>query len=248
MEETEKPVLLKTFIIISLIVLVEAGAYIYTNMPSSFSGHIITDLTEVYSNLGSPSKLFLYIQWAVMGLILIMVFFKNKGILKRKEEKIGINMKELQKNSKTDLDSLYLLLKKKNQLSIKSISDLFKINEELAIEWAKILEAGGLARMDYPGFGSPTLQIVEETKSMEKSEMNNLLEEDKSQNNDDKKVNIITKKTSSQKNQKITSRKIHSKIVMGRSSIKHPKLHRKLININNQIKKLDKKIKRSKSK
>ena len=162
MARAERPIFLKTVLLIIVVLGVESVVAILLNTsPPRFSGFSIADLAEVYAKVYPSSKIFLYIQWAVILVIVFLVFLKNRGIRTRIKEKKGIDVKSVRVKSKTDLDALYSILQEKKQLSVKSISVLFNIKEDLAMEWARILESGSLVKIDYPGFGSPVVNVNE---------------------------------------------------------------------------------------
>ena len=122
---------------------------------------IKTKVSEIYTTLSMPSKTFLFIQWGLLILVLIYSAMNDKKVSKRNKETIGLDLKKIRKDSNTDLDVLYNALQIKKQLSISAISQTFKIKEKLAMEWAKILESGNLAFIDYPRFSGPVLKIKE---------------------------------------------------------------------------------------
>ena len=66
----------------------------------------------------------------------------------------------MSEESKTDLDTLYNILKDKKQLRTSSIAKLFKVNKETALNWCKILESGNLAVLDYSS-GDPVVRVID---------------------------------------------------------------------------------------
>ena len=85
----------------------------------------------------------------------------------RKTENLKSEYNELKNKKskvKTDLDTLYLLLKNKKKLNIDSISKTFGVTNEKALEWAKILENSDLVKVEYPAFSSPEVKINEKEK------------------------------------------------------------------------------------
>ncbi|MBS3139273.1 hypothetical protein J4207_06225 [Candidatus Woesearchaeota archaeon] len=59
----------------------------------------------------------------------------------------------------TGLDALYNEIKKRGQVTIEEIEVTFKINKDLAEEWAHILESKQLIQIEYPPFGSMVLTL-----------------------------------------------------------------------------------------
>jgi len=164
MVKEERPVLLKTILVVIVFLVVEAAAFLYFMAPGGMSGFSIVDVSEAYSKFYPHSKIFLIIQWAILVVLLVFVYFKNIGIHKRNKEIKSVNLKSAVGKSKTNLDALYLILKERKTLSVKTASKLFNIKTDLGMEWARILEAGDLVTIDYPGIGSPLIKIVEEEK------------------------------------------------------------------------------------
>jgi hypothetical protein len=127
--------------------------------PSLTGFSVVSKVGEVYSSLPTTSKLVLFLQLGVFILILLYAAFKDRGVLEDRKELDEIDLKETAKQSETDLDTLYKLLKEKNKLRISTIAKAFKINKDLAMEWGKTLEEGGLAIIDYPRFTGPVLKL-----------------------------------------------------------------------------------------
>ena len=167
MVKEEKTLFLRTFLLIIGILVVEAGVMFFIYRPSNMVGFSVIDVEETFSKIYPSSKLFLFAQWSLIFLVLSFIFFKDRGVWKRKGERAGINVEAYRKKSKTNLDALYLILKEKKQLSVKSISILFEIKTDLALEWARILESGELVTVEYPGFGSPVVILKDKKKEGE---------------------------------------------------------------------------------
>ena len=146
----EKPIFLKIFAIILITLVTESIAIFYA------------------SSKDFPIPRYLLImQVPLIIFILGFAYIKNRRIWQRKVEEYGINLREISKNSKTDLDALYTILKNKKEIKVRSISNIFKIEEDLAMEWSRILEAGELVTIEYPGFGSPKVIYIDKTKKPE---------------------------------------------------------------------------------
>ena len=134
--------------------------YKFEKQGPSLTGYsVISKVGEVYSSLPTTSKLVLFLQLGIFILILLYAAFKDRGVLQDKKEIDEINLKETTKQPGTDLDTLYNLLKEKDNLRISTIRKIFKIDKDLAMEWGKTLEEGGLAVIDYPRFSGPILKI-----------------------------------------------------------------------------------------
>lgn len=119
-----------------------------------------TDLgDELESEPISPlSRIFLIAEWTL--LIIGVVFLTLKKRSEIRKELIGIDLKKYSaKGKKTELDTLYNLLKEKKSLHIGTIAKAFNVDKALALKWAKTLEEGKLAAIDYPKFGEPEVSI-----------------------------------------------------------------------------------------
>jgi len=96
----------------------------------------------------------------------------------RKEVK-SIDLTKNSKNSKTDLDTLYKVLLNKKQIRISSVSKLFNIEKDIAMDWAKILESGDIAIIDYPLIGGPIIKLKNKRGLNEKEGKEEAKEKDK---------------------------------------------------------------------
>ena len=126
---------------------------------------VVSKVGEIYSSLPTTSKLVLFLQVGIFIIILLYAAFKDRGILQDNEEIDEIDLKETIKQPGTDLDTLYKLLKEKNKLRISTIRKIFKIDKDLAMEWGKTLEEGGLAVIDYPRFSGPILKLKQKKRN-----------------------------------------------------------------------------------
>mgnify|MGYP001571628672 CR=1 FL=1 len=100
---------------------------------------------------------FIGVVWALTSLILASVIKRIQNKEEDKKEVSGVVINVKRGKSVTELDSLYELLKEKKTLKISVISKLFKISNEKALEWAKILENHDLGEIEYPAFSEPEL-------------------------------------------------------------------------------------------
>ncbi len=129
------------------------------------SGDTIKEtLEQRFPNLSFLSKIFLIIEWLALVGVLLTIFILKKAGHHKEDTSIdeSIRMKTISRGkSKTDIDVLYELLKEKKRLRIPSITKLFDVKEETALEWAKILESNNLVSVNYPRVGDPELVITE---------------------------------------------------------------------------------------
>lgn len=130
------------------------------NPPKGITGNSIgSEIGGFYSQISPLSKIFFILQCTILVALLVFLAYRRKKLESMEDEIKDISQwKKPQKG--TDLDVLYDLLKDKKEIGISKIAELFNIKKEVAIEWAKILEAGNLATLNYPGFGDPQLKIL----------------------------------------------------------------------------------------
>jgi len=219
MVKEEKPIFLKTLLVLIFIAALEFGTIFYFHGLTSFSGLSIVDAEQAYENLNPNSKIFLIVQGIIFFPIIFIVLFKNGRIKKRKKERVGINIPALKKTSKTNLDALYSILQTRKQISIRSIAILFEIKEELAIEWAQILESGNLVILDYPGFGGPVVILKEkEQKTIPKK---NMVEGNGKGNKNPKKEIQKNSRVAPKKKEKIIKKKLDKRTIVKKEKKKN---------------------------
>jgi len=174
----------RVFLFIILFFLANLGSFVYENRDSLFLSGGITgnSIANTFnSGLGDMdlvSRVFLISQWTLLFLTLLIAAYKNRKVKKLEKETIKVRLNKDKQKNQTDLDTLYDILKQKKGMKLSVIAKTFKINKDIALEWGKILESGGLAEIDYPGFGEPTIRIKQESEetpekdSKDKSEKN----------------------------------------------------------------------------
>ncbi|MEA3248196.1 MAG: hypothetical protein U9Q73_00660 [Nanoarchaeota archaeon] len=162
-----------------LFLVIANGAYLLyqTENPIGFiSGNSIEETVRGFYEISSVNhRILIAFQFFLVLVIVVSFFmiirkFKSKKKLLKSDFIIGGNT-----NSKTDLDTLYEILKHKKEIDIEDIGKVFKVNREVALEWSKILENGNLAIIDYPGFGRPVLKLLGENKMDESLSKNNVM-------------------------------------------------------------------------
>ena len=114
------------------------------------------------SEISNTSKVSLSIEWIAIVLLGIFTFVYGRTNTGNDISKFDIKSKG-KTSATTDLDILYDVLKEKKKVSLLSIQNIFKINEETAIEWCKILESGNLAELSYSKVGESFLTLVKPT-------------------------------------------------------------------------------------
>lgn len=158
-EKGGKSVFLKFLLVSAFILIANAGVIAY-KYGKNFTGFSISEGVErTYSEISSLSKILFVIQWGVIIFVLLFVFIFERAGNSKKKDIAEISSRKLSGNSSTDLDALYSALQEKKKLKLSTISKAFGINAEVAMEWCKILEAGNLAVIDYPGIGEPVIKL-----------------------------------------------------------------------------------------
>ena len=163
--KSRKSLFLKTMALIAIIFFLNMSFFVFKfgEFSGGISGFLISDvgskISSTYDKIPLASKLFFLSAWLVFLSLIIGVFVRDKILSERKNKELHLNLNY--GKFQTDLDVLYEVLKQKQKLRIKSISKAFKVKPEQAMDWAKILETGKLATIEYPGlFGDPELVII----------------------------------------------------------------------------------------
>jgi hypothetical protein len=156
----------RVFSLVLIVLFINAGFFIYkSKTSSSITGFSVngvrTNIYGIYSKMSLTSKIFLLTQWGLLMLLLIYTLLKDLKIKSKKEELKGVNLQEMSERSKTDLDTLYNILKNKKELRLATIASLFKVKSKVASGWCRTLEDAGLVVVDYPVIGEPVIKIVE---------------------------------------------------------------------------------------
>jgi hypothetical protein len=164
MVKEEKPIFLKVFLVIIVILTINLFIFSLKLRGKPLTGMTIGEkIYESYSQIPIVSKIFLGVQWFVLIALLMGVFIKDRRVRNKnsKEDLEGIDINKMSGKNSTDLDILYNLLKEKKKLRVSSIAILFKVKEEVAMEWCKILESGNLISFEYISAKEPVAIINE---------------------------------------------------------------------------------------
>jgi flagellar protein FlaI len=81
-------------------------------------------------------------------------------------EKVGVSKKYAGVLVKTRIDHIYSIVRKKKEISISELADIFGIHEDLVEFLGKILQKKGLIEIDFPAVGRPFFKL----KRLEKDE------------------------------------------------------------------------------
>lgn len=162
-------------LLVGLFLLVASWPYLSYEMddsPGVVSGNSVKDAVATFYEMSSINqRIFILSQVVLLIVIVIAVFFIVKRFRKKetlfKQDYVAT---EGAKRSRTDLDVLYEMLKKKKEISLEDVERVFKVSSEVALGWSKVFENGDLAEVDYPRFGKPVLRLLEEEKVEESEE------------------------------------------------------------------------------
>jgi len=255
MTKGESKLFSRIFIVVVLVFFINIGAFFIKfgdiddgseeiNQPGFTGLSIGKDAANLYLSLPLVSKIFLMVQWGLLILLLIYVGIRDKEVTKNKNELAGFDLNQIRKKSETDLDTLYALLKQKQQLRVATVSKAFDIKEDLAMEWGKILESGKLAYIDYPKFGGPLIKIknkdeseenLKQTKEQVKQEKQKIKQGQKQQSKQQLEKQLPIKKLKQQKQipkqtKQVEKPKISSKEKPGKSLKKELKKYKRKTN------------------
>lgn len=150
------------FLIVLLSVVFSSFYFYEDDFINVVSGNLVREkLVDFYESSSANDKILVSIQFisgilVIFGILLVIKKFR-KG---RRFSKEGFARKNVGR-SRTDLDTLYEILKRKKEVRMSDVERTFEIDSDVAFGWAKILENGDLAIIDYPRFGKPILRLVE---------------------------------------------------------------------------------------
>lgn len=155
---------------LNLFLYLSKGNFSYSN----FSGMAISEIPKLPQGINFSVIAFV-VQWGLLLLIVIIAYLRH--LKHKKEEDIKINYSKIKTSkgkSSTDLDVLYDLLKNKKRLKINIIAKTFKITNDKALEWAKILENSELGVIEYPAFNEPEIRLKEENENGGEGKIENM--------------------------------------------------------------------------
>ena len=121
---------------------------------------IDNDFKPLYVAYSQISLLILAVEWVTLLLISLSVFMRHRQTI-NEDIKQEFNIQKYKSSTKTDLDILHDILKEKKHLRISTIARIFNVKREVALNWAKTLEAADIATINYPRVGEPELTLNE---------------------------------------------------------------------------------------
>ncbi|MBS3087697.1 hypothetical protein J4226_03820 [Candidatus Pacearchaeota archaeon] len=144
-------------------------SYLADSPANGLTGNSIREAVNIFYETSSINqRIFILSQVLLLLIIIVAAFFivrrfRKKEILSKGDYLI----KDGTRRSRTDLDILYEMLKKKKEIDLEDIEGVFRVDPEVALGWAKVFENGDLAEIDYPRFGKPVLRLLEKKKEGE---------------------------------------------------------------------------------
>ena len=152
---------------------------------------IFEGIKQKYYAISDTSRYIIAVEWLVVLAIILIILIKGRIDLKKDTSHENIKVKHKKPKPETDLDILYEMLKKKKSIRILTISKIFGVKKEIAIDWCNILESGDMAEIKYPIVGSPKLILPEtlakdDKKEAKKGEKEKAKEKGKKEQKEDK--------------------------------------------------------------
>ena len=142
--------------------------FIGLTMNSGVTGNAVFEEEETigfYAELNLAAKIFLLLQFLLLFALAIYYIIKTQMAMKERVEISNFDIIKNPGRSKTDIDTLYTILKEKKKIRIPTVAKAFKVDDDIAMEWCRILEIGDLAEIEYPGFiGEPSVKILDQVE------------------------------------------------------------------------------------
>ncbi len=164
-------------LVVAVIILVALTHTYYTfesqnnsSFQGGLTGKVITDDAddEADANLKLKDKIILISEWLLVVSIIAISILKERMEIKVNDETIITPKKTRIGISKTDIDSMYDLIKEKKAIKVGNLAKYFKVDNNTILEWGRVLEEAKLIRVHYPTIGEPVLLINEEVIHAEK--------------------------------------------------------------------------------
>lgn len=215
------------------------------------SGNSIKSVVADFYNSSSVNhRIFILIQFFLVIFVIVAVLI----VIKRFKSKSRLSKREFVKSgrvgSRTDLDILYEMLQKYKEVSIVDVGRIFDVAPDISLGWAKVLESGNLATIEYPRFGKPVLRLVAEGEGEEGEgeKEGNGEKEDKDKKTGLQKIAqekaVVKKVVKEAKVRKIDVKKVKVKKISKRVAKKAEK--KRISDINKELKTVNKRIKKVK--
>src|SRR3989338_5627907 len=122
------------------------------------------DATGIYSIDSSISQIIVIGEWIAVFMFMIIAFARSRSRSRDEFNELKISLGKIKGERDTDLDKLYGALQERKRIGFGVIAKAFNVHGKVVHEWAKILESGKLANIDYPRVGDPEIVLVEKEK------------------------------------------------------------------------------------
>ena len=161
-------------IVMTVAVLSHTYYSFYSKNSESFqgglAGNVITEDADKVAdtNLKIKDKVILIGEWLLVISLMVISVLKEKMEIKVTDEILITPKKTRLGISKTDIDSMYELIKEKKAIKVKALAKYFNVSNETILEWGRVLEEANLIKVHYPAFGDAILLINEEVPHAEK--------------------------------------------------------------------------------
>lgn len=180
----EKKRRVKPFVIIFLVVLFLLNLLFFLRNKGGFYNSVTGMFIQEIPTGINMSLIAFIVQWLILLLVIILAYTKFLKHRKEEDEKIeNFVIPKPSSKAETNMDVFYSLLMEKKSLSMGTISKVFKLSKEKALEWAKILEDHDLATIEYPAFSDAEIKIkgydLEKKKLDEQKKAQKKLEKEK---------------------------------------------------------------------
>ena len=117
------------------------------------------EFKQHYPNVSPISKSILVAEWVLLLIVIIATFIRTRINFKKEFETIKLKGKYPSEGNKTDLATLYEVLKEKKHLTLNTIARMFNVEKDVAKSWCETLESGGLATLHYHRIGDPEVVL-----------------------------------------------------------------------------------------
>ncbi len=154
---------LKILVSIILIIAIIHSASHFIFFGTSLAGFAITEKNNnTIKSISPMSIIAITLEWSFLIIFSIVMLAKNRIERKKEVESLNLNIQKYKRTGKTtELDILYNILKDKKHLRLSTISEIFNVKREIALDWIKSLESQNLIEIEYPRIGDLEVKISE---------------------------------------------------------------------------------------
>ena len=161
MEKKKRPLKIIVSMILVIAIIHSASHFIFFG--TGLAGFAITENNNNAIRSISPMSIIaITLEWSFLIIFAIVMLAKNRTERKKEIESLNLDMHKYKKTGKTtELDILYNVLKDKKHLRLSTISKIFNVKREIALDWIKSLESQNLVEIEYPRIGELEIKIIE---------------------------------------------------------------------------------------